>query len=243
MKRRRAVRAAVNTAGKREGGSGENYRAGYQAGYALGLRLGQEDRGSVFDGTSIIIPAHPQHDSAVQAIQHVEAMTPHLYEVLVADAGATPATRRYIHERSGAIRHIKGRSGENLALVVNRAISTSLGEYIAVLAYDAPNLDNWLGVLMRELEREPALRMVYVSSASLATAQEEEGKSKSARQVPLSEHKLSCLLFRRKLPAEIGLWAGDIGSAEDNMHKWLERIPEEHRSGIEASTVFTSGKL
>ncbi|AVV59929.1 hypothetical protein C7121_29295 [Paenibacillus glucanolyticus] len=76
MKRRRAARATLNTTEKREGGSGESYRAGYQAGYALGLRLGQEDRGSVFDGTSIIIPAHPHHDSAVQVIQHVETMTP-----------------------------------------------------------------------------------------------------------------------------------------------------------------------
>ncbi|GAA0851705.1 glycosyltransferase [Paenibacillus glucanolyticus] len=237
MKRRRAARAMLNTTEKREGGSGENYRAGYQAGYALGLRLGQEDRGSVFDGTSIIIPAHPHHDSAVQVIQHVETMTPHLYEVLVADAGATPATRRYIHGRSGAIRHVKGKSGDNLAVVINRAISTSLGEYIAVLAYDAPNLDNWLGVLIRELEREPAIRMVYASSGGLTTTQE------AAQQVPLSGQKLSCLLFRRKLPKEIGLWMEDIGSAEDSMLKWLERIPVEQRSRIEASTVFAGGKL
>ncbi|OIA99221.1 hypothetical protein AK95_18775 [Paenibacillus sp. LC231] len=243
MKKRRAVRAAGHTGEQRDGGvSGEHYRAGYEAGYALGLRLGQEDRGSVFEGTSIIIPADSQHDAAVQVIQHIETMTPHLYEVLVADAGATANTRRYIHDRRGVVRHIKGNSGDHLAAVVNKAISASLGEYIVILANDPPHMDNWLGVLMCEFEREPGVKMVYASSAvsDLGAALVDEEKSALPSS---SSSPLSCLLFRRSLPAEIGMWTEEILSAEDHMHRWLERIPAEQRLQIEASPLFASGKI
>ncbi len=242
MKKRRAVRAAVHTGEQREGGvSGEHYRAGYEAGYARGLRLGQKDRGSVFEGTSIIIPADSRHDATVQVIQHIETMTPHLYEVLVADAGATANTRRYIHDRRGVVRHIKGNSGDHLAGVVNKAISASLGEYIAILANDPPHVDNWLGVLMCEFEREPAIKMVYARSEATgigaAWVNEEESALPNTSPSPLS-----CLLFRRSLPAEIGLWTEEILSADDPMHRWLERIPAEQRLPIEASSLFASGR-
>lgn len=242
MKKRRAVRAAVHTGEQREGGvSGEHYRAGYEAGYARGLRLGQKDRGSVFEGTSIIIPADSRHDATVQVIQHIETMTPHLYEVLVADAGATANTRRYIHDRRGVVRHIKGNSGDHLAGVVNKAISASLGKYIAILANDPPHVDNWLGVLMCEFEREPAIKMVYARSEATgigaAWVNEEESALPNTSPSPLS-----CLLFRRSLPAEIGLWTEEILSADDPMHRWLERIPAEQRLPIEASSLFASGR-
>lgn len=243
MKKRRAVRVTVHTGEQREGGvSGEHYRVGYQAGYALGLKLGQEDRGSVFEGTSIIIPADSHHDTVAQVIQHIETMTPHLYEVLVADTGATANTRRYIHDRRGVVRHIKGNSGDHLACVVNKAISASLGEYIAILANVLPHMDNWLGVLVSELEREPAIKMVYASSAAtgLGAAWADEEKSAPSGS---SSNPLSCLLFRRSLPAEIGMWDEEILSAEDHMHRWLERIPAEQRLQIEASSLFASGKL
>lgn len=243
MKKRRAVRVIVHNGEQREGGvSSEHYRAGYQAGYALGLRLGQEDRDSVFEGTSIIIPADAHHDAAVQVIQHIETMTPHLYEVLVADAGATVNTRRYIHDRRGVVRHIKGNSGDPLARVVNKAISASLGEYIAIMANDPPHMDNWLGVLVSELEHEPAIKMVYASSAAtgLGAAWAEEKKSALPSSSP---NPLSCLLFRRSLPAEIGMWTEEFLSAEDHMHRWLERIPAEQRLQIEASSLFASGKI
>lgn len=243
MKRRRAMRVTVHTGEQREGGvSGEHYRAGYQAGYALGLRLGQEDRGSVFEGTSIIIPTDSHHEAAVQVIQHIETMTPHLYEVLVADAGATSNTRRYIHDRRGVVRHIMGNSGDYLSRVVNKAISASLGEYIAILANDPPSMDNWLGVLMSELERNSAIKIVYATSATtgLGAAWADEEKSAPTSS---SSNPLSCLLFRRSLPAEIGMWAEEILSLEDHMHRWLERLPGEQRLQVESSSLFASGKL
>ncbi|MBY0162936.1 hypothetical protein V4V36_16525 [Paenibacillus lautus] len=243
MKRRRAVRATNRASEKREGRtSGEHYRAGYQAGYALGLRLGQEDRDSVFEGTSIIIPVDPHHDEAIQAIQHIEATTPHLYEVLVADAGAATNTRRYILERSGAVRHIKGNSGESLAHVVNKAMSVSLGEYIAILANASPNLDNWLGILTGELERKPVVKIVYAGSkaAGLAAAANAENPALPASG---SEYVLSCLLFRRSLPSEIGMWPEANRSVEEHMSHWLERVPAQERLQAEASSLFVSRKL
>lgn len=239
MKHRRAVTVSLRSADQLEGRrKGMPYESGYQAGYALGLRLGQEDRGSVFEGTSIIIPADPDHDDIVPTIQRVEKMTPHPYEIIIADAGATAKARRYIYERRGALRHIQGQSGDQLAHVMNKAITAAFGDDIVILIDGALILDDWLGVLIREFERKPALKVVYASREMADSPEELWGNDKPALLAARSGFPINYLLFKRTLPDEIGLWPEGLRSVEEHTRQWLERISPEQRQRIEASAVF-----
>jgi len=223
MNRRRTARIAFHPIEEKGTASG-HYRAGYQAGYALGYQLGREDSGSVFEGPSIIIPARPHDDGVIGVIQQLEAATPHPYEVLIADADATVASRRYFHDRSGALRHIRGDQGETLVQVVNRAMKVSLGEYIAVLAGSAPVRDNWLGEMLYELEHHPEAKVVYAASGAWGGLPEPIQEQFALPEQQTVKGRIGCVLFRRKLPAEIG-W-GDEGAAtvEEHLQKWLERL-------------------
>lgn len=243
MKKRHATRLLLRHAeqgGVR--GHSEQYQAGYQAGYALGLKLGEEDRGNVFEGTSIIIPTDPYHDGVMVAIQHVQASTSHPYEIIIANAGASSNARRYIYERRGTLRHIQGRDGEHLALVMNRAITASLGEYIVILIDGAVIKDGWVEVLNREFEREPDLKVVYASMTALDLTGELPKKDKSVSSAAVSEYQVSCLMFRRRLLEEIGLWPNESCSLNEHMLRWLERISPEHRLQIEAPTVLAMSR-
>jgi len=239
MKKRHATRLSLRSLEHGNGrGQGEQYRSGYQAGYTLGLRLGQEDRGIVFEGTSIIIPADPYHDGITAAIQHVLVTTPHPYEILIADAGASANARRYIYERRGTLRHIRGRDGEHLALVMNQAITASLGEYIVILINGAVLKDDWVEVLNREFEREPDLKVVYASMAAQDLTAALPKEDKSVPFTTVSEYPVSCLMFRRRLLEEIGLWPDESRSLNEHILSWLERISPEHRLQMETSTFL-----
>lgn len=240
MKKRHAIRFSLRHAeqgGVR--GHSEQYRAGYQAGYALGLKLGEEDRGNLFEGTSIIIPADPYHDGVMAAVQHVQVSTSHPYEIIIANAGASPNARQYIYERRGTLRHIQGKDGEHLALVMKKAITASLGEYVLILIDSAVIKDDWVEILIREFEREPDLKVVYACMATFDMTGELSNKDKSVLPAAESGDTVSCLMFRRTLPDEIGLWPDEPRSLNEYMLWWLERISPEHRLQIEATTFFT----
>lgn len=228
MSRRRTARIAFHPVEERGTASGD-YRAGYQAGYALGYQLGREDSGTVFEGPSIIIPARPHDDEVIRIIQQIEAATPHPYEVLIADAGATVACRRYFHDRSGAVRHIKGSHGENLVQVVNRAMKASLGEYIAVLTDSAPVCDNWIGEMLHELEHHPEAKVVCAASRALSAPFEPTLVRSALQEEQTVRGRIGCVLFRRKLPAEIGWWDEGTVTVEEYLRMWLERLEKTQR--------------
>ncbi|GIO92843.1 glycosyltransferase family A protein [Paenibacillus lactis] len=239
MNRRRTARIAFHPVEERGAASGD-YRAGYQAGYALGYQLGREDSGTVFEGPSIIIPARPHDDAVIRIIQQIEAATPHPYEVLIADAGASVASRRYFHDRSGALRHIKGSQGENLVQVVNRAMKVSLGEYIAVLTDSAPVCDNWIGEMLFELEHHPEAKVVCAASRALSPPFDQAQEQSAFLEEQTVRDRIGCVLFRRKLPAEIGWWDEGTMTVEEHLQKWLDRLEKTQR--IFRSDIFNENK-
>lgn len=202
------------------------HKSGYQAGYALGFRLGKEDNRRSFDGTSIIIPTHLPNEDIIGTIQRIEAITPHPYEILVANAGSSEATRQYLHERIGIVRHITGKSGEGIARVLSKAALVANGERLIILAGVSPNTDHWINALMVELERDASTKTIYVSNST-----DEDTNNRLS---------IGCLLFRKELLSEIGLWDERLPTLKECLSEWLGRIPDQNRIMVEASNRFSS---
>lgn len=201
------------------------HKSGYQDGYALGYRLGKEDSRSSFDGPSIIIPTSLPNEDIIGTIQRIEAITPHPYEILVANAGSSETTRRYLHERIGVVRHITSKNEEGISRVLSKAALVANGERLIILAGILPNTDHWINTLMVELERDASTKTIYVSTST-------DGDTHPRLNI-------CCLLFRKELLSEIGLWDERLPTLKECLSEWLGRIPEQHRIMVEASNGFT----
>ncbi|MGM1048193.1 MAG: glycosyltransferase family 2 protein [Bacillota bacterium] len=198
-------------------------KSGFQAGYALGFQIGKEDSRRPFDGTSIIIPAHLPGEDVIGTIQKIEALTPHPYELIVANAGSSEITMQYLQKRTGAVRHIAARNGEGIAGVLNKAVFAAHGQILAVLIGVSPNTDNWMIDLMLELERESSVKTIYV---------------RSGNEDVLSRMNVCCFLFRRELLSDIGWWDEGLATLKESVSEWLGRIPNQNRIMVEASGRF-----
>ncbi|GAB6929276.1 hypothetical protein JCM10914A_32590 [Paenibacillus sp. JCM 10914] len=230
MNRTRKLPASLHSV-RQEGRKNNQYQAGYEAGYALGLRLGEEDRGSVFEGTSFLIPVQAHADRTIHIIRQLEKQVSHPYEILVADAGATPSTKQYIHDRSGAVRHIKGNRTDSIGALLNQAVSISQGEFTLLLINDFPDQESWPDKLRQEFEVNSAIKVVYISTApSSASGQTYD---------PLSNESVNAVLFRRSLWSSTGKLDEHAVSLETALKQWLERIPAEQRIRIDASDFIS----
>lgn len=222
--RRRSSNSRIS-ASLPELGTEEIYKSGYQAGYDLGFRFGKEDGRRSFNGTSIIIPAQLPSEDIISTIQKIEALTPHPYELLVADVGSSETTKTYILQRAGIVRHILAKSDEGIIGVLNKAALVANGHKLIVLAGVSPNTDNWIEGLMVELDREASTKAIYVS-----TSRNEDINSRP---------NVCCLLFRRKLLSDIGLWNEGVPTLKECLSEWLARIPKQNRIMMEAFDRFS----
>lgn len=213
MRRRRLKsRFSIST---REVEKEVSHKSGYQAGYDLGFKFGKEDSQRSFDGTSIIVLAHSPNESIIDTIQKIEALTPHPYELLVADAGSSETTRQYIIQRTGIVRHILARNDEGIISVLNKAALVANGKKIILLAGGSPNKDNWIEDLMVELDSEVSINAIYANTTWMKDIN--------------SRLHACCLLFRTELLADIGLWSEDVPTLKECLSEWLARIPQENR--------------
>lgn len=232
MKWRRALKAALSEV------KTEKIKSGFQAGYTLGFQMGKEDSCRPYNGTSIIIPTHHPGENIIGSIQKIEALTPHPYELIVANARFSEATIHYLQKRTGAVRHIGAKNGESITSVYNKAIFAAHGQFVVVLIGVSPNIDHWLVDLILELERDSSVKAIYVPSARPHHSSAVNSNLLSVDEDVQSRMDVCCLLFRRELLSDIGWWDEGLPTLKESVSEWLGRIPNPNRTVLEASDRF-----
>ncbi|MFZ4197717.1 glycosyltransferase family 2 protein [Paenibacillus sp. NPDC058898] len=212
----------------------EGRKDGFIVGYSYGVQHGQNNGDCSFDGISIIIPIHDPNEDATGKIRRIEALTPHPYELLIADAGSSEGTRQYVRGRIGAIRHIVGRSDQGIGVVLNKALRAAHGKKLVILYGCTPVMDNWIGGLTDELEHAPAIKTVCVSFA-------QSGTPILPRDEVDTHNRLNacCALFRPELLSDVGGLDEGSPSLQESISEWLGRVPQQYRTMLQAKDLFT----
>lgn len=212
----------------------EGRKDGFIVGYSYGVQHGQKNGESSFEGISIIIPIHDPNEDAIGKIRRIEALTPHPYELLIADAGSSEGTRQYVRGRIGAVRHIMERSGQGIAVVLNKAIRAAHGKKLVILYGCTPVMDNWIGGLMDELEHATAIKTVCVSFAQSGTPVLPGDEADIHNRL-----NACCALFRHELLTEVGGLDEGLPSLQESISEWLGRVPRQYRTMLPAKDLFT----
>jgi len=74
----------------------DGYRRGYEAGYEEGDRMGEEQYGSYFSGTSIIIPSCERPAQLKKTVDHIIDRTELPYEIIVVDRSSSQEIADYL---------------------------------------------------------------------------------------------------------------------------------------------------
>ncbi|WP_106768589.1 glycosyltransferase family 2 protein [Paenibacillus faecalis] len=232
MKLRRALTAAL-----REVGMKKAYKSGFQAGYDLGFQIGKEDSCRPFDGVSIIIPTRLHGENVMRIIQKIEALTPHPYELIVANAGSSEVTMQYLQKRTGSVRHISSRNGEGIVGILNKAFFAAHGQILVVLIAVSPNINDWMDDLIMEPKRD-SLKITVVTSASSSHSPELKATSILGNVDVHSRMNVCCLVFSKALLSDIGWWNEGFATLNESMSEWLSRIPNQNKIMVEAFNRF-----
>lgn len=207
---------------------GTSYQAGWRNGYEAGTRMGRQQAGGVFEGTSIVVPVGEGTGNIIPMIRHLEAVTPYPYELLLADFGADEQVKSYARRRAGVIRLIESGKSGGRAAAINQAMRAAGGRLLSLLSCGTKPAEEWLAVMGRELRNDSEADAVFCRfSAGFmkdgARSREPEPlcTAASGRGVSTPIH---CILYRR----DVWLAAGELDEggvqAEDGLGKWLERL-------------------
>ncbi|GIO98804.1 hypothetical protein J14TS5_38900 [Paenibacillus lautus] len=212
----------------------EGRKDGYIVGYSYGVQHGRNNIDCSFDGISIIIPIHNPYENLIGKIKRIEALTPHPYELLIADAGSSEGTRQYLRGRIGAVRHIVGRSDQGIAVVLNKALRAAHGKKIVILYGCTPVIDDWIGCLKDEFDNAPAIQTVCVSFT-------QTGIPILPREEQDIHDRLNacCALFRPELLSDVGELDEGLPSLQESISEWLGRVPQQYRAMLPAKDLFT----
>ncbi|NQU95511.1 MAG: glycosyltransferase family 2 protein [Candidatus Omnitrophica bacterium] len=178
----------------------------------------------------IIIPVWNRQEDLKACVDSIEKNTQYPYRLLIVDNASDSETAGYIND-------LKKDRGENLQLIrneenlgfikaVNKGIAASLAEYVCLLNNDTIVTPGWLGEMVALMEKRPDIGIVNPSSNGLGqnlpkgvTPNEYtlRSKSQSGQFVELGSAFGFCMLMRRKLFGEIGLFdeVYGMGNFED----------------------------
>ncbi|KOR88121.1 glycosyltransferase family 2 protein [Paenibacillus solani] len=211
----------------------EGRKDGYMIGYSYGVQHGKKESDCSFDGVSIIIPIQDPFEDVISKIRRIEALTPHPYELLIADVGSSEGTKKYMRSRIGVVRHIVGRSDQGIAVVLNKALHAAHGKKLVILYGCTPVMDNWIGSMTDELDNASATKSVCVNFA-------QTGVPLLPREELDSHNRLNacCALFRPELLSDVGWLDVGLPSLQENMSEWLGRVPLQYRTMLQADGIF-----
>lgn len=213
----------------------EGQKDGYMIGYSYGVQHGTKKSDCSFDGVSIIIPIQDPYEDVIGKIRRIEALTPHPYELLIADVGSSEGTKKYMRGRIGVVRHISGRSDQGIAVVLNKALRAAHGKKLVILYGCTPVMDNWIGLMKDELDNASATKSVCARFAQAETP------SPILPREELDTHNrlnACCALFRPELLSDVGWLDEGLLSLQENMSEWLGRIPLKYRTMLQAEDIF-----
>ncbi|MFC4099616.1 glycosyltransferase family 2 protein [Paenibacillus xanthanilyticus] len=218
------------------------YRAGYDSGFETGTRLGHESFGSLFDGTSIIIPTYNQLAYLKSCIASIVDHTDLPYEIIIVDNGSTDGTAAFLQSLSGQIRYRILDSNRGFAGATNTGLMMAKGQTLLLLNNDTIVTDRWLDNLLTCLNSDPRIGMVgpvtnyisgsqqievpYVNVEEMPEFAREFNRSDSAKWHLTDRLTGFCLLFRRELLERTGYLDEGyaIGNFEDDDYNVRVRL-------------------
>lgn len=111
---------------------------------------------------SVITSTFNRKDRLAKAIASVQAQTYQDYEHIIVDDGSTDGTDEFVKSlKDPKIRYFRIKHFGNHSRPKNEGIRQSKGEYIAFLDDDNEYRPDHLNVLIKALEREPSIDVVY----------------------------------------------------------------------------------
>ncbi|WP_236342620.1 glycosyltransferase family 2 protein [Paenibacillus plantiphilus] len=235
-KRSRTVRAPVRRTPR------FGHSLGFDAGYGEGLRSGQDSFGTLFEGTSIIIPSFNQVDYLKQCIDSINDHTDLPYEIIVVDNASEDGTDKYLQRLGGQIRYRILERNRGFAGAVNIGMMMAKGNTILLLNNDTVVTDRWLNNMLDCINSDPTIGMVgpvtnYISGdqrievpyrnvaemQGFAQAYNVQDRAKWQRTDRLTGF---CLLFRRDLWERTGYLDEGyaVGNYEDDDYNIRVRL-------------------
>lgn len=176
---------------------------------------------------SVYIPSHNYGHFLSDAIKSVLSQRYKNWELLLINDGSSDNTQE-IFERyaDGAQIRTFNTGGIGLPAVCNFAISQSTGDFIVRLDGDDLLDPYFLLVLTAELIDDPSLVLVFPDLIFIDENGEVIGEERRAslwdqNLVPTEPPNGACMLIRKSLFEEVGLYRTDLG-AQDGLDLWLK---------------------
>jgi GT2 family glycosyltransferase len=210
------------------------YEAGREAGYRDGFEAGLRGFGSLFEGTSIIIPTLNQAEYLRMCVDSIFRHTDVPYEIIVVDNGSTDRTREYLEAMRGRIRYRLLDRNHGFAGAVNRGLMMAKGRTIVVLNNDTLVTPRWLDNLLACLASDERIGLVgpvtnyiggeqrieapYRSLKDMQAFAQAHNRSDPARWQDTERITGFCLAFRRDVWERTGYFDEGyaIGNYEDD---------------------------
>lgn len=208
-KRRRPARSPVRKV------STSGYSIGFNAGYGEGLLSGKDSFGTLFEGTSIIIPSYNQVDYLMQCIDSINANTDLPYEIIVVDNASADGTANYLQRLRGQIRYRILEQNRGFAGAVNIGMMMAKGKTILLLNNDTIVTERWLNNMLDCINSDPNIGMVGPVTNYISGEQQIDVPYKNVADMQAFAREFNmpdrtkwqrtdrltgfCLLFRREL--------------------------------------------
>ncbi|OUM98939.1 MAG: glycosyl transferase family 2 [Paenibacillaceae bacterium ZCTH02-B3] len=210
------------------------YDQGFSDGYGAGVQEGIRSFGTLFEGTSIVIPTCNQLGVLKLCISSIMRHTGVPHEIIVTDNASTDGTEAYLRELAGRVRYRRLESNRGFAGAVNVGLMMARGTTIAVLNNDTIVTENWLSNMLACLNGDSRIGMVgpvtniisndeqrvpvsYRNTRELAVFAARNNRPDPARWAPADRLMGFCLLFRRETLEQVGYFdeGYKIGNFED----------------------------
>jgi GT2 family glycosyltransferase len=223
-------------------GFNNGFDAGFSNGLAEGRDKGMVEAGSLFDGTSIIIPTYNQLGYLRQCVQSIREQTSESYEIIIVDNNSQDGTKQWLKSESGRLRYYMFENNRGFAGAVNQGLRMARGTTLVILNNDTLVTSHWLSNLLVCVHSSPFVGLAgpvtnYISGEQLvqtsyssidemyqfATA---HNHSQSGKWQIVSRITGFCLIMRRDVFRRLGyLDEGfEIGNCEDDDYGLRARL-------------------
>jgi len=171
---------------------------------------------------SVIIPTYNRACMVVEAVESVLKQTFRDFELLVIDDGSTDGTAECLAPFENRLRYIY-QPNRGISAARNRGIREAQGEFLAFLDSDDLWLRRKLEVQMREIQRDPSVRICYTDEIWIRRGVRVNPKKKHQKysgwilqkMLPLCIISPSSALIHRSVLEEIGDFDESLPACED----------------------------
>ena len=203
----------------------------------------------------IVIPVWNRPEDLKVCIDSIGKNTRYPHRLLIVDNASGPETRNYIDDLKKTLgeRLTLIRNEENLGFIkaVNKGIAASLAEYVCLLNNDTVVTSGWLGEMITLMEKHARIGIVNPSSNSLGQNMPEgvtpdkcasNSKDQSGSFVELESALGFCMLMRKKLFSEIGLFDEIYGMGNFEDTDFSLRAKEKGYKSVRALASYVYHK-